>query len=71
MQSYEECMRKLRIPGRITPFRSCFFLAGYLATLSVSTLYSVDDKTINECGAVGGMRTVVGEFNVDCKGPIK
>jgi hypothetical protein len=30
---------------------------GYLTTLSESRLYSVDDTMINECGAVGGMRT--------------
>jgi hypothetical protein len=34
---------------------SVFFQAGYLTTLSLSILYSVDDRMINESGAVGGM----------------
>jgi hypothetical protein len=31
-------------------------LVGYLTTLSVLTLCSVDGGMMNECGAVGGMR---------------
>jgi hypothetical protein len=34
-----------------------FFSVGYLTTLSVSRLYIVDDRPINECETVGGMRT--------------
>jgi hypothetical protein len=33
-----------------------FSEAGYLMTLSVSTLYNTDDKTINECRTADGMR---------------
>jgi hypothetical protein len=33
-----------------------FFEVSYLTTLSVSRLYSVDNRMINECGTVGGMR---------------
>jgi hypothetical protein len=32
-----------------------FFLVGYLTTLSILRLYSIDDRMINKCGAVGGM----------------
>jgi hypothetical protein len=40
-----------------TVFLDCVFLfVYYLMTLSVSTLYSLDDVLINECEAVGGMR---------------
>jgi hypothetical protein len=31
---------------------------GYLTTLTVLSVYSVDDKAMNQYGAVGGMRIV-------------
>jgi hypothetical protein len=40
--------------------RRYFFFVGYITVLSVSRLfiyiYILDDRMINECGAVGGMR---------------
>jgi hypothetical protein len=42
--------------GTVHPSRAALKLVGCLATLSVSTLYSIDDKIIIECGAVDGMR---------------
>jgi hypothetical protein len=32
-----------------------FFLVGYLTTLSVLRLYSVNSRMIDECGTAGGM----------------
>jgi hypothetical protein len=37
------------------------FLVGFLMPLSVTILYSFHDMMINECGALGGMKTKKGE----------
>jgi hypothetical protein len=43
------------------------FLVGNLTTLAVSTPYSVDDRFVNQCTSVGGMR--IGRGNLDrCHG---
>jgi hypothetical protein len=39
----------------ICPFFS-FFLVCYLTMLSISSLYTIGDRMVNEYGAVGGMR---------------
>jgi hypothetical protein len=50
-------MNKVNLNRRETSRQSkLFFKVCYLTTLSVAKLYSVDDRIINECGAVGGMR---------------
>jgi hypothetical protein len=36
------------------------FLFGYFTTLNVSKLHSINNRMINECGAVGEMRTGTG-----------
>jgi hypothetical protein len=40
-----------------------FFHFGYLKTFSLSRLYSVVDRMINECGGVSGMRRGRGKQN--------
>jgi hypothetical protein len=40
---------------------SVFFEVGYLTALCILRLYNVDDRVINECGAVDGMR--IGKVN--------
>jgi hypothetical protein len=48
-----------------------YFNAVYLTTLSISRLYSLDDRMNNECGAIGGMKIagktkVLGENPPQC-----
>jgi hypothetical protein len=40
---------------------------GYLTTLPVSRLYTVDNRMINEYGAVGGMRIIKGNLSIRVK----
>jgi hypothetical protein len=57
----------LQLDGFVIRFReymsSVLFCVGYLTTLSIPGLYSVDDKIINEYGAVGGMEIGKGNQN--------
>jgi hypothetical protein len=47
--------------GTVHPSETVLKLIGCLTTLSATTVYSIDDKVINECGAIDGMRIGKGD----------
>jgi hypothetical protein len=56
LSAYSEwCQLKYSIQRHI----EFYFSISYLTTLSLSSLYSVDDRMINDYGAVGGMRFIL------------
>jgi hypothetical protein len=48
-------------------FKSTKVVVCYLTMLSVQGTYSINDRMINECGAIGGMRTNKGDRSTQRK----